>query len=165
MEILYMNKIKKNQYFILKLLIFVFLLFDIAYSFYQYFGEPIDGDVPNIAQRHRDKSFLTIHIGSDRGGLWLADNRDTILADAGETQTDSVLIFLSRKAWEITRGTLKGIIHGVRDTTFPSLLGRMPRHTAVGFFHAEVSGDERAWAAEHMHELSIPEHVKRFELS
>jgi isopenicillin N synthase-like dioxygenase len=124
-----------------------------------------DGDVPNIAQRHRDKSFLTIHIGSDRGGLWLADNRDTILADAGETQTDSVLIFLSRKAWEITRGTLKGIIHGVRDTTFPSLLGRMPRHTAVGFFHAEVSGDERAWAAEHMHELSIPEHVKRFELS
>lgn len=48
MEILYMNKIKKNQYFILKLLIFVFLLFDIAYSFYQYFGEPIDGDVPNI---------------------------------------------------------------------------------------------------------------------
>lgn len=124
-----------------------------------------DGDVPNIAQRHRDKSFLTIHIGSDRGGLWLADNKDAILADAGETQTDSVLIFLSRKAWEITRGNLKGIVHGVRDTTFTNLLGRMPRHTAVGFFHAEVEDDERAWADEHMHELTIPDHVKKFEMS
>ncbi len=124
-----------------------------------------DGKSPGIATRHRDKDFLTIHTRSDRGGLWLADNRDMIIADAEETRANSVLIFFGRKAWEITRGRLKGIIHGVRDLTFDDMIGRMPRHTAVSFLHASVKADELAWADDHMNQLQIPPHIDRFGLA
>jgi hypothetical protein len=124
-----------------------------------------DGDVPNIAKGHRDKCFITIHPGSDRGGFWLLDAHGHIIADAGETARDSVPIFLSRKAWEITRGRLRGVVHGVRDTTFGSIAGRTPRHTAVCFMHAEVRADERCWAKANIDQLNVPSYVRQFEMS
>lgn len=124
-----------------------------------------DGESPGIATRHRDKDFLTIHERSDRGGLWLADNNDMIIPDAQETLANSVLLFFGRKAWEITRGKLKGIVHGVRDLTFHDLTRRMPRHTAVTFLHAHVSKEEQAWADDHMSDLTIHPHVDRFGLA
>lgn len=43
-----MNSIKNNVSFIIKVFILIILIIDISYSFKQYYGEPIDGDVPNI---------------------------------------------------------------------------------------------------------------------
>ena len=122
-----------------------------------------DGESPGIAQRHRDRDFLTIHVRSDRKGLWLADKNDVIVPDAQETRTNSVLMFFGRKAWEMTEGKIKGIVHGVTDTTFGDSL-RFPRHTIVTFLHAAVREDEQKWGNAHVHELTIPPHVDRYGL-
>lgn len=123
-----------------------------------------DGVEPSIAQRHRDQCFLTIHIRSDRPGLWLANKDHTqIIEDAQETREDSVLIFLGRKAWEITNGKLDGIIHGVLDPTFGEA-GRTPRHTAVSFLHATVRDEEQGWGTNNIHQLVIPQHVSDYGL-
>jgi hypothetical protein len=119
-----------------------------------------DGDKPNIAQMHRDQNFLTVHIKSDRPQLWLADRDGHIIADAQETRDDSVLIFLCRKAWQITRGALPGIWHGVLDPTFGS--DRVPRHTAVNFLHATVTEDEERWTAENIQLLRPPQHLVEY---
>ncbi|MEI7719599.1 MAG: hypothetical protein WCI89_00075 [bacterium] len=121
-----------------------------------------DGERPGIAQRHRDQCFITIHIRSDRPQLWLANRGNTqIIEDAQETRDDSVLIFLGRKAWEITRGDLDGIVHGVLDPTFGET-GRPPRHTVVSFLHASVSQAEREWGEENMPRLAIPSFVSDY---
>lgn len=121
-----------------------------------------DGPTQEIATRHRDKCFITPHARSSRGGLWLVDNRDTIVPDAEETRANSVLLFFSRQAWEITRGKLKGIVHGVKDTTFNDLVGRTPRQTLVSFVKAHTTEEDRAWAKDNMSQLNIPAHVDRF---
>jgi len=122
-----------------------------------------DGEQPGIAQRHRDRDFLTIHVRSDRPGLWLADKNDVIVPDACETRTNSVLMFFGRKAWEITHGKIRGIVHGVTDTTFKDKL-RFPRHTIVTFLHAAVSAEEDAWGKTHVHELNLLPHVDKYGL-
>ena len=121
-----------------------------------------DGPTQEIATRHRDKCFITPHVRSSRGGLWLVDSEDTIVPDAEETRANSVLLFFGRHAWEITRGRLKGIVHGVKDTTFGDLIGRTPRQTLVSFMHAHTTAEDRAWAKDNMSQLNIPAHVERF---
>lgn len=121
-----------------------------------------DGHLPGIAQRHRDQDFITVHVHSDRPQLWLADrNNERILENAEETREDSVLIFFGRKAWEITRGKLQGIVHGVLDPTFGEK-NRSPRHTIVSFMHATVTPSEEAWAQAHIRDLKIPDSVSNF---
>ena len=121
-----------------------------------------DGEKPAIAQRHRDQCFITIHIRSDRPQLWLADRSNThIIEDAQETRDDSVLVFLGRKAWEITRGKLDGIVHGVLDPTFQKEK-RLPRHTAVFFLHASVYPEEQQWGHENIGRLAIPPFVSNY---
>lgn len=48
MGILFMNSNNYNYSFIFKVFVLIILSLDIGYSFRQYYGEPIDGDVPNI---------------------------------------------------------------------------------------------------------------------
>ncbi len=119
-----------------------------------------DGPRPDIAQRHRDRCFLTVHIRSSRGGLWFADNKDRIVSNAEETRANSVLLFFGREAWDITQGAIQGIVHGVHDTMFNDLLSRTSRQTSVFFGHAHVHPQEQAWALDHMGDLKIPEHVE-----
>lgn len=121
-----------------------------------------DGPTQAIATRHRDKCFITPHARSSRGGLWLVDSKDMIVPDAEETRANSILLFFSRQAWEITRGKLKGIVHGVKDTTFDDLVGRTPRQTLVSFVKAHTTDEDRAWAKDNMSQLNIPAHVNRF---
>ncbi len=121
-----------------------------------------NGTSPSIAQQHRDQCFLTIHIKSDRPGLWLADRRNEyIIADAEETRDDSVLLFFGRKAWEFTRGRLQGIVHGVVDTTYESA-DRKPRHTGVDFQHIELSYEDLEWSGQHVRELVLPPLVANY---
>ncbi len=121
-----------------------------------------DGTEPGIAQRHRDQCFLTIHIRSDRPQLWLANRDNTqIIENAQETRDDSVLMFLGRKCWEITRGKLDGIVHGVLDPTFGQE-GRSPRHTVVSFHHAGVNNEDRKWGRDNSYTLKIPPLIERF---
>ena len=121
-----------------------------------------DGPTPDIAIAHRDKNFMSVHIRSDRGGLWLADSKNHVIRDAEETRSNSVLLFFGRDAWRITRGRLKGIIHGVKDQTFNDLTGRMPRHTAVAFGHATCTKEDEAWALDHMSDLTFTPNVKQW---
>ncbi len=122
-----------------------------------------DGPSPKMANRHRDQDFITIQQRSDRLGLWLADNNNVIQPSAEETRTDSVLIFFGRKAWAMTKGRLKGIVHGVTDTMFHDEV-RKPRHTAVSFGHAILRPDEEAWGAENANQLRLPKHVDEYGL-
>lgn len=118
-----------------------------------------DGTSPAIAQRHRDQCFLTIHIKSDRAGLWLADrNNENIIIDVQETRDDSVLLFFGRKAWELTYGQLKGVLHGVTDPAY-GLNDRAPRHTGVDFQHVDVPEPALDWSAKNMDQLQIPHHI------
>ena len=115
-----------------------------------------------IAQRHRDQCFITGAIRSSRKGLWLVDNHGTIIRSAEETRPDSILIFFGRKAWEITRGRIQGIVHGVKDTSAHNPLTRKPRQSAIFFGHADVLPEEANWARDHMSDLTIPQHVEQW---
>jgi hypothetical protein len=112
-----------------------------------------------IARPHRDQNFISAQIGSDRGGLWLVDSTGRIVADAGETDPDSILIFWGRKMWQMTGGKIQGIIHGVKDTTHGAS-SRIPRHTAVFFGHVLETTEEKEYLQANAAKLAFPDHVK-----
>lgn len=121
-----------------------------------------DGPTPDIAMGHRDQDFITIHNRSDRGGLWVVDNDGNIIAEVEETSANSILIFFGRKAWQMTRGKLQGIMHGAKDITFSDLTGRMPRQTSVFFGHVCETDEESTFLHNNASKLVFPDHVKRW---
>jgi hypothetical protein len=116
---------------------------------------------PEMAQPHTDRDFLTVHIRSDRPGLFLVDGHGTLITDANEDDQESILLFFGRHAWEITRGELRAIPHGVIDTTFRSR-DRAPRHTAVCFLHGYANDSSRIWAEKRVGELAMPQCVHEY---
>lgn len=118
---------------------------------------------PEIALAHRDQCFLTAHPRSDRSGpLWLLDSNGTIIEDAEETRDDSILLFLGRKAWEVTRGKLQGVPHGVKDRLCNAGTLRTPRHTAVAFSHVDRTAADLAFFKENASALTFPPQLKEW---
>ncbi len=106
-----------------------------------------------IAALHRDKAAVTVHWFSTHAGLvfYDAQAQPVVLQD---TDPNTALVFLGRKAWAAMRGTYgKGSVHGAHNAV--ALQGREHRFVIVTFVHCFLDDDDKAWASAHEGDIKI----------
>lgn len=114
------------------------------------------------ARPHRDQCFITVHVKSSFPGLSILDNNQKEVP-VNEATDDKVLVFPGRKFFSITKGIVKGTLHGVMERRKGSLvtprferrIAQEDRKTLVAFIHCTVTPEEKIWEKENVSQLKF----------